>query len=409
LSMTTSRRKSAVEIVGLAIAMALATSATIGKAQSAANSPAPYASIASKCVDYAGPGREAAYDLTSPTVSIGLLVPLQGPRKADGEAIVAAARMAVADASRNPFPGRRKLALAIGDESGPSWAGTTSSLIQLVLDKQAVAVVTSTNGATAHLSEQVGNRIGVPVLTLASDKTTTQIDLPWIFRIGPTDEQEARTIADAIYHRRGFHRVLLVTENDHNGRGGAREFLNAARELGAPPPAPLVLDAARPDVDLFMRTIGEQSPEAVAVWTRSPTAKALIQAMQAAGKTTPFYLSLEAAQDSFGSGSAGDGDSAAQIPGHAAVWTIVSASAAPGKDAFAQRFHQETGVFPSPVAAEAYDAIQLIALAVRGAGPNRARVRDRIASVLDWPGASGRISFDTEGNNRAGVRLVRLP
>jgi branched-chain amino acid transport system substrate-binding protein len=408
--MTMSRRNLWVEIVGIALSAFFAGSATCGNAQTEAASVTPYASIASKGADYAGPGRAAEYDLTGPAVSIGLLVPLGGPRKADGAAIVAAARMAVADVSRNPLPGGRKLVLAIGDESGPSWSGATSSLMQLVLDKRAVAVVTSANGAAAHLSEQVGNRIGVPVLTLASDKTTTQIDLPWIFRIGPTDAQEAQAIAETIYRQRRFHDVLLVTENDHDGRGGEREFLNAARKLGAPAPVPLVLDAARPDVDLFMRTLRGQGPEAVVLWTRACTAEALISAMQAAGMTAPVYLPQEAAQDSFGSSSSRDGDSTAQASGHILLWTIVSASVAPrAQDAFTQRFQRETGAIPSPVAAQAYDAVRLIAEAVRAAGPNRARVRDQIAGVMDWPGASGTISFDTEGNNRAGVRLVRLP
>jgi ABC-type branched-subunit amino acid transport system substrate-binding protein len=63
---------------------------------------------------------------------------------------------------------------------------------------------------------------------------------------------------------------------------------------------------------------------------------------------------------------------------------------------------------PTPVAAETYDAVTLIAQALRRAGPNRARLRDQLAAVQGLHGASGLISFDNQGNNRTKVYLVSL-
>ncbi len=161
--------------------------------------PAPYASIGSTGVSYAGPGRESSYDLRGPIIHIGILAPLNGPQKANGEAIVRAARMALKDAAQGPLPGGLHLELAIGDESGPAWGRVTDAVLRLVFNDHAVAIVTSASGVTAHLSEQVGNKIGVPILTLSSDATTTQINLPWIFRLGPSDAQQAQAMARDIY------------------------------------------------------------------------------------------------------------------------------------------------------------------------------------------------------------------
>ena len=112
--------------------------------------PAPYASIGSNGVSYAGPGREAAYDLTGPVIRIGLLAPLHGPQKAEGEAMVAAAQMALHDVAQTPLPGGRRVALVLGDESGPFWGHTSDVLMHLVFNDQAVAVVTSASGDAAH-------------------------------------------------------------------------------------------------------------------------------------------------------------------------------------------------------------------------------------------------------------------
>ncbi|HET7842215.1 MAG TPA: ABC transporter substrate-binding protein [Terriglobia bacterium] len=402
------RRSIVMQVLGLALATAQAGSASIARAQ--VNPLAPYASIATKEVNYYGPGRDAAYDLTDVMIPIGLVVPLYGPRQAEGEAIIAAAQLALADAAaQGPLPAGRRLTLVLGDESGPSWSATAAALTQLVLDKRAIAVITSANGATAHLSEQVGNRIGVAILTLASDKTTTQIDLPWIFRLGPTDAQEARTIAEDVYRRQSLHRVLLITENDHDGRRGFAEFRDAARELGAPPAASLVLDVARSDAVSVVDAVRANSSQAIVSWTRACTARTLIHALNGEGIAIPLYVTQEAAQEVSGLDLTPQGDGAVQKSGRVEVWSIApQAQPSPMKGDFARRFREARGVAPSPVAAEAYDAVLLIAQAVRNAGPNRARVRDRIAAARNWPGMSGEISFDKEGNNLAGVRLERL-
>jgi ABC-type branched-subunit amino acid transport system substrate-binding protein len=160
--------------------------------------PTPYASLSAEVERYAGPGRASTNDLTGQVVRIGLLAPLQGPRKAEGDAMVAAAQMALRDnASRSLLRGRR-IELAVEDSGVPSWGTVSDAVIRLMLTDEAVAVIASTSRADTHLCEQVGNRIGVPVLTLSADPTTTQIDIPWIFRMGPSDAQQAQQVAQDI-------------------------------------------------------------------------------------------------------------------------------------------------------------------------------------------------------------------
>ena len=180
---------------------------------------APYASINRDAVNYNGPGREANHDLAGSEIRIGLLLPLSGPRQAQGEALRRAAQMAVDDENAASPPDRR-LTLVTRDESGP-WGQASTQIVNLVFDDQAVALITSGEGGSAHLAEQIGNKIGVPILTLSSDSTTTEINLPWIFRLGPTDAAQAQAFAADIYRNRKLQKVLLLSENDRDGRMGA--------------------------------------------------------------------------------------------------------------------------------------------------------------------------------------------
>jgi ABC-type branched-subunit amino acid transport system substrate-binding protein len=127
------------------------------------------------------------------------------------------------------------------------------------------------------------------------------------------------------------------------------------------------------------------------------------------GIQTPVYLSMEAAQRGSGLRFAPPDSPGKNTSPDGGIWTISSTQTGNTlEESFIRRFEVLTGSIPSPIAAEAYDAVRLIIRALRETGPNRARVRDQVAGVRNNPGASGPISFDQEGNNRQTVRLVRM-
>ena len=367
------------------------------QAQQDTASVQPYASINRRAIDYTGPDREAARDLAGPEIKIGLIAPLQGARKAEGAALVAAAQMAIEDESAAPLSGGRHLGLIARDETG-LWGRASSEIVKLVVDDRAVALVTSSDGRAAHLSEQVGNRLGVPVVTLATDATTTQINIPWLFRIVPNDAAQARAFAESIYHEHAFRKVLLISESDHDGRVGAEEFEKAARALQAPAPARVEILLPLIDVESLSKTIQAQGPEAIVLWTSAVTAAQLLEGIS--GTRAGIYLCRKALEEPL--------ISAAREKQH--IWIAASraANSGSGSATFAERYRARTGVAPGPAAAEAYDAVRLIAAGLRESGPNRARLRDALATHTEYHGVSGVIAFDGAGNNQAEVALVPL-
>ncbi len=224
-----------------------------------AQQPKPYAAINRDAVSYNGPGRDGAHDLAGPEIRLGLLAPLAGPRQAEGEALRRAAEMAIEEENAASLPGGRRLALVTRDESGP-WGQASAQIVHMVFDDQAVALITSAEGGSAHLAEQVANKIGVPILTLSSDSTTTEINLPWIFRLGPTDAMQAQAFARDIYQNRKLQRVVLLTQDDHDGRVGGEEFEKAARAMNAPAPTRMMVEPEARSIDLLYRSAEREEP-----------------------------------------------------------------------------------------------------------------------------------------------------
>lgn len=363
-----------------------------------------------------------------------MLLPLQEAREAEGKALLQAAQLALDEEAANPLPDGRRLVLAVRDESGP-WGRASSEIVRLIFEDRAVALITSTDGGTAHLAEQIANKVGVSILTLSTDATTTQINLPWIFRLGPTDTAQAQAFAGHIYRERAFRKVLLLTQSDHDGRVGGEEFEKAARQLHAPQPDRVEV-ASSVDPESVVTQIEARSPEAVVVWTSPECTAKLLPAIRQASPSAPFYLCRKAAhvalnrtvvRTSLASSSAVtssshlahgvpiaeqcfDASPTAQGSNGAGIWVVVSRSSGPEsvRENFEQRYRARTGIRPSLTAAQAYDAVRIIAAALRQAGPNRARLRERLAAVAGFPGGSGVISFDRAGNDLADVILVEF-
>ena len=366
---------------------------------------APYAALNRDAVNYNGPGRDAGHDLAGTDIRLGLLAPLAGPRQPEGEALARAAQMAVDEENSTSLPAGRRLVLVTRDESGP-WGQASAEIVHLVFDDQAVALITSAEGGAAHLAEQVGNKVGIPILTLSTDTTTTEINLPWIFRLGPADAAQAQAFARDIYLERKLQRVVLLTENDHDGRMGGEEFEKAARQMNAPAPTRMALEPEKSLADISLA--GLESAQAVVIWAGAAAAKLLATRVRETLPQAPLYLCRKAVQ--------GDRSALARprcracADDDAGIWTAKAPEGqAESRRGFEQRYRQRFGAEPGMGAAQAYDAVRVLAASLRQSGPNRARLRDALAQVSAFPGAAGLISFDHAGNDLTAVTLTRLP
>jgi len=347
-------------------------------------------------VNYSGPGRDASHDLRGIEIKIGLLAPLTGPRQNEGKALLQAAQLAMEDEAASPFPGGRRLSIVSRDQSD-SWGRATNEIVRLVFDDQVAALITSLDSDSAHLAEQVGNKVGIPIVTLSTDPSTTQINLPWIFRLAPTDTQQAGAFADDIYLERKLKKVILITESDHDGRVGGEEFQKAAHSRGAPPVDRFEIDPAVSNLDSAVSQVLAAKPEAMVLWTGARTASRLLRLFLKAFPTTQFYLSQEAAQTPPSSSQPN-------------VWIVgPSLIENPSRVSFDNRYRARTGELAAPAAARAYDAVRILAASLRLSGPNRARLRDALAAVSDYHGASGVVAFDHAGNDVSDFILARLP
>jgi len=391
--------------------LAVAVFPNSASAQDDITSQTPYATLDRNGVAYRGPGRDNAANLQGATVKIGLLLPLRGANAADGQSLLAAANMALADEeAAGPLADGRHLALAVRNQA-EQWGQASSEMVQLIDEERVAALITSSDGNIAHQAEQIANKIGIPIVTLASDATTTQINIPWIFRLGPSDEDQARAIASQIYQAGLTKKVLLLVESDHDGRVGADEFEKAVKHLHGTPPKRLGIPSSGVDLEAIATRAQASAPDAVVLWTSSPLAARLLPLLSANNFARPVYVCRKAAASVAGNAfNLPDGGTPAQSGLPQGTWVTAPAAGATHNDtlAFQEHYLAKTGAWPSFAAMQTYDAVHLVAQALRVAGANRSRLRDYLAAGNRFAGVSGAIEFDPAGNTLGDTHLIRI-
>jgi ABC-type branched-subunit amino acid transport system substrate-binding protein len=376
--------------------LAVFTAGAAVHAQTCADATKPYATLDRQGVTYRGPIPSAEKELPNGAAVIGVILPLRGAQQAEGQALLAAAQLAIEEEqSRGPLRDGRRLQLSIRDESGP-WGQASMEILKLFDQDHALAILTSANGTSAHLAEQIANKISIPILTLSSDPSTTEANVPWLFRVGPSDTDQARAFCRRIYTDRRVHNVLLIAQTDHDGRTGAAEFEKAAKGFGLAAPVRFDGTDSPQDLETLQELLRTTKPDSVVVWTNAPVAEALLPAIRSTAPAIPVFLCSKAAQ----LGAPG----ISTEPGE--MFTVESSNPT-GLSKFQQLYLARTGATPGWAANEMYQTVQVVAAALRTTGANRVLLRNYLANE-GKPTATAMLPFDPAGNSLKEFAIVRL-
>ena len=165
------------------------------------------------------------------TIKIGVTQPLTGAFAASGNYVAQGAKIAEDDINKAGGVLGKKIQLVIEDnKSNPTEAVATA---EKLIQKDKVPVMMGAWSSTLTLAVMPKlMEYGVPMLveTSSSGKITTSGN-PWIFRISPTSEMEAKAFAPLVKTLNIKKADLLGTNNDF-GLGAMQEFEKMLKAAG---------------------------------------------------------------------------------------------------------------------------------------------------------------------------------
>lgn len=164
-------------------------------------------------------------------VKIGVTQPLTGAFAASGNYVVQGAKIAADDVNKSGGVLGKKIQLIVEDnKSNPTEAVATAEKL-IAKDKVPVLMGAWSSTLTLAVMPKL-MEYGVPMVveTSSSGKITTSGN-PWIFRISPTSEMEARAFAPTV-KKLGIKKADFLSTNNDFGLGAAKEFSGMLKGQG---------------------------------------------------------------------------------------------------------------------------------------------------------------------------------
>lgn len=324
---------------------------------------------------------------------------LAGPVSlANGRSMRLAAEMAVDEINMAGGISGRPLQLVIRDDEGQRERAIDIAA-ELRDDPRVVAVIGHINSPATLAAAEIYNDEENGVLQISPASSSPRISEAgaWTFRVCPSDLQHGPALAAWTYERLGLGRAAVLYANDEYGRGVLDAFATPFQEAGGTivardPFLPTIMESDNA-LDPYLERAIRAGMDALVVVSQAEPALEILAAARRLGFTGPVL--------------GADGITGLKDAGDIADGVYITSAFLPDRGAPAARkfvsdYIEKFTELPDHRGAMTYDAVYLVARALREVGTDRRALRDYIAGVGTsapaYDGVSGAIVFDENGD-----------
>jgi branched-chain amino acid transport system substrate-binding protein len=331
-------------------------------------------------------------------VRIGSASPVSGPSAHLGKDTENGARMAVEDLNAAGFTiaGKKvQLVLVAEDDGGDPKQGT--AVAQKLVDAGVAGVVGHLNSGTTVPASRIYNAAGIPQITpSATTPQYTHQGFKGAFRLVASDSKVGAALGRYAVTTLKAQRIAVIDDRTAFGQGLADEFIRGVKAAGgADVVSRQYTNDRATDFNAILTQIKGRQPDVVFYGGVDAVAGPLLKQMKSLGINARFMGGDGICSERLGELSAGaSGDNLVTC----AVAGGVTGAQEKGYADFVARYQQRYKLTLQTYAPYAYDAVMVLATAMRSAGsaepqrylPELAKVRYR--------GVTGDIAFDANGD-----------
>jgi len=336
-------------------------------------------------------------------VTIGLLGPMTGTAAQSGNNMRDAVALGIEEVNEsNRLPGTTLRMVVVDDEGNPTVSKNGNT--RLVYKEKAIVVIGAVHSSCTLANMEVTKEAGVPQITpISTSPEITQKGNKWIFRTAATDAIQAENIVKIALEKLNKKRLAVIYVLDDYGRDATKVLLDVSNRMGYPPVAVESFNPDDKDFSSQLLKIKEKNADTLIIWSLYEPAALIakqvaqmglqIQLMGGGGLTNSKYVEL--------GGEATNGTIMCQ--------TYHPSSKEPHIVSFTEKFKEKYGRNPDPNAAQSYDAIMIVVAALEKVGvDDKSKIRDAIASTLNFNGVTGIISFDDTGDAPRDMKVIQI-
>jgi branched-chain amino acid transport system substrate-binding protein len=351
-------------------------------------------------------------------VCLGLLVPVSSwsaePYKVGGIFSVTGANSFLGDPEKKSMEmlveainakggidGHPLEAVIYDDEGDPTKAVLAAN--KLISKDNVIAVIgpslTPTTLAIAPILEQAK----VPLISCAAGIKITDPVKPYVFKTAPSDVLAVAAIYKYM-QKQNIKKIGIITVANAFGESGKEQLLAQASTFKMEIVQAESFDAKDSDMTAQLTKIRKAQPDAVICWGTNPGPAVVAKNMQQLGMTTPLYQSHGVASPKFIE-LAGDAAEGIILPtGKIMVANLLQENDVhrPVLLQYSKDFSERFKMPASGFGGYAFDALGILATALKGTNGDRDKVRDNIEKLTGYVGISGTFNFSPKDHNGLG-------
>lgn len=349
------------------------------------------------------PDREAQTTDTTSDIPVGVYAALTGDQAAFGNATAQGVKLAADEINAAGGVLGRKIRLVIeDDQSRPDQA---ASVVTKLITSDGVIAVIGENSSTQSLAgAPICQLSKVPMISPSSTNPSVTEKGDYIFRVCFTDPYQGKALAAFAKNNLKLSTAAILVDRKTDYSVGLAQFFRKEYEaLGGRIVAEQSYSAGDTDFRPQLTAIRTTKPGMVFLpGFYTEVGQIAIQARDL-GITVPLV-----------GGDGWDSPTLTEIGGKALDGSYFSnhyfyGDPQPLVKEFVRKIRERHGKNPDANAALGYDALQILARAIREAGSlDRPAIRDRIAATREYPGVSGTITMGADRNPVKPLAIIRI-
>ncbi|MFH1345536.1 MAG: ABC transporter substrate-binding protein [Pseudomonadota bacterium] len=332
------------------------------------------------------------------TIKIGGLLETSGPIASLGQPGLDGAMLAVEQINAKGGIGGKKLELVNLNTEGDNTKAVTAAK-RLLEQNDVVALVGPMNSGSSYAIIDTVQKASTAMISNGGSRgiVLPPQDKKWIF-LSPLTDVLVQSVMMADMKRRGVKNIALLNADSPFGTSGREQLEKNAASFGITIVAQQAYGNDDKDMTPQLTKIRSANPDAVVIWATGPGQAIGVKNYRQLGLTAPLYLSHAANDFNFLRLAGGAADDIL-IPS-SKIYVIDSLKESDpqktGLSSFVRDYQAKYGKPPATFAGNAYDAVNMIAEAIRKVGPDRAKIRDAIEGLKDHVGVTAVYSYGAD-------------
>ena len=351
------------------------------------------------CGGESKPAATGASTSKAASAKIGVVAYLSGGGAAYGEAIRQGLELARDEINAQ---GKTKIELVFEDSKGEKNEAINATN-KLIHKDNVVAIIGPTLSGEMFAAGPIANQSGVPVMgTSTTAEGITDIG-EFIFRNALPESLAIPNAVKKAKEKYNLKKVAVMYSNNNDWAvSGFKTFEKSLKDNGIETLTVETFADKDTDYSAQLTKIATMKPDALMVASLYQEASLIAKKARELGINVPIV------------GNNGiNSPQYIKSAGKAADNSIVASPWFPGKEdagvkKFVASYREKYKKDPDQFAAQAYDALKIMATALEKSGSNtdRKKLRDSLATIKDFPGVTGKFAFDAKRNPAMDVTVL---